>query len=400
MINIIYPILGFCWLMLCGNGKHQVDYKRITRIERRQLNDLIRSGVCVTIWTRLNADSWNDSYMHNFLWWMKHGLLKSISRQCTGWSPCPLLAQLNMILRIEGRSSEQNGKLIEKLEKLDKNIFWYINPGFKTPKIIEDWMVDIVGISNCSWVSYVYIDADDVFLDGFFQYITTEITKLVIKRRDWRGAIFLPLRLPNLVVGNNICSSEDFEGYSPRHTFWCGFSSGQGLVIKRDIWDDLNYKVLPHFMNLGFIRVARNFVMRSTGFKDYASKSCDKPYNILGYSNYIDKGIFVREEQEAKATGLFLIDVTRNWRTSGILVHTPFSGHFPWAHYNKLPTCDKNLREKILGSFPTDIGWLLKAAEKIHISMEDVCQNNQYMLPGVRNRSRCSELLPTISEKV
>merc|ERR1719233_165892 len=151
-------------------------------------------------------------------------------------------------------------------------------------------------------------------------------------------------------------------------------------------------KVLPHFLNLGFLWHARTFIMRTIGFVNYSSESCKPPLNILGFGERVDRRIYEREEKEAAETGLFLIDVTRNWRTSGILVHTPFSGHFPWAYYNKLENCTKRQRNKVVEAFPTDIGWVFDAAEFIHISMQTACVHNRYMAPGVRARSRCLEL--------
>jgi len=338
--------------------------------------------------------------MDNFLRWMRDGMLESVARQCTNWSPCPLLALSNLIIRIDGENAVQNQKLVEKIETIDESIFWYINPTHQAPRKIQKHMIQTVGASSCSWVSYVYIDADDIFLDGYFQYITSEITKLVIKRPGSRGALFIPRYLPNLVIGNNKCTTEDFEGYSPDHPFWCGFSSGQGVVLKRTIWNSMRSKVLPHFLNLGFLWQARTFIMRSMGYRNYTSKSCRPPLNILGFGKRLDRRIHELEELEAAETRLFLVDVTRNWRTSGIMVHTPFSGHYPWAYYNKLENCTKSQRQKVLRAFPSDIEWLLEASGYIHVSMQKACDHNRYMAPGVRNRSRCSELLPTVSTEV
>jgi len=396
--NIIFAILGFYWLMLCGSQSTQ-SFDRISEQQREQLSDLNRNGVCLIVWTRLNADSWDDWYMDNFLRWMRNSMLQSIARQCTDWSPCPLLALSDVILRIEGENEVQNQKLIKWIEAFDRNIFWYINPTYQAPGEIHMHMDKTVGPSNCSWVSYVYIDADDVFLDGFFHYITSEITKQVIKRGDVRGALFIPQHLPNLVIGNNKCTTEDFEGYSPDHRFWCGFSSGQGVMLKRDIWNALRSKVLPHFLNLGFLRRARNFIMWSLHM-NYTSNSCNPPLAALGHSESRNKRIHEREEREAADTGLFLIDVTKNWRASGIMVHTPFSGHYPWAYYNELKNCTKTVRNQVIEAFPADIDWVLDAAEFIHVSMQQACDHNRYMAPGVRERSRCLELLPTVSNVV
>jgi len=159
-------------------------------------------------------------------------------------------------------------------------------------------------------------------------------------------------------------------------------------------------KVVYHFLNLGFLRKARTFIMHSLGFKNWTSRSCNPGLNVLGFSTRMDRRIHELEEQEAADTGLFLIDVTRNWRTSGIMVHTPFSGHYPWAYYNKLKNCDKYQRNKVIQAFPADIGWVLNAAEDIHVSMQQACDYNRYMAPGVRERSRCEELLPTVSKQV
>jgi len=201
--NVVFQLVNFCWLIYSIKG--QESFERIRFTQEEQLTALNRNGVCLSVWSRLHADLWDDAWMDMFFKWMENTFLQSIARQCTRYNPCPLLAQLKVIIRIDGKNDVQNKKLVEPIEKLDENILYYTN--HKPQKNIEEAIRKIVGASKCSWVSYVWIDADDVFLDGFFQYVTTEITKLIIKdQRVWRGALFIPAGFPYLVLGNNKCT--------------------------------------------------------------------------------------------------------------------------------------------------------------------------------------------------
>jgi len=394
--NVVFQLVNFCWLIYSIKG--QESFERIRFTQEEQLTALNRNGVCLSVWSRLHADLWDDAWMDMFFKWMENTFLQSIARQCTRYNPCPLLAQLKVIIRIDGKNDVQNKKLVEPIEKLDENILYYTN--HKPQKNIEEAIRKIVGASKCSWVSYVWIDADDVFLDGFFQYVTTEITKLIIKdQRVWRGALFVPKGIPFLVLGNNKCTVFEEREYSPSpFPFFCGVSSGQGLILKREVWDTLRFKVVPNFLHPNFLRVAREFVMKGIGYGEYTSLSCVQGHGHLGIGR--DAEVYAYEKRDAADSGLFLIDLGSNWTTSGILLRTPFSGHFPWAFYDELPLCTRRQRAKIMKEFPRDVSYLLKAGDDLHISMKEACDNNRYLVPGVRKHIGCVELLPTISKEV
>jgi len=391
--NIIFRILiTSCWIVLLSESKLRDTSEIINYNQEEQMTALNRYGVCLTVWTRLHADMWDDVWLDNFFDWMKNGFLQSIARQCTSDTPCPLLAQSKVILRIDGKNHLQNKKLIDHIENLDTNILYYHK---SDKKYIEKQMVKMIAASKCSWVSYVWIDADDIFLDGFFKYVTTEIPRLVIQGRVWRGALFIPQVLPNIVIGNGKCTVKYFEEYESLHTFFCGLSPGQGFVLRREVWDALSSKVVPYFLHPAFLKVVRNFVMHGLGFDKYTSGSCGKGHFWLG--NGREEEVWAYEERDASDTNLFLIDLTRNWTTSGIKIHTPFSGHFPWGNYNELPACTFKQKVKIMRNLPSDVRYMLKAASNIKITMEEACNNNRYMADGVRKHTRCKELLPTFS---
>lgn len=155
---------------------------------------------------------------------------------------------------------------------------------------------------------------------------------------------------------------------------------------------------MPRFLHPIFLRVAREFVMHGLGFDNYTSESCYWGHARLGKG--FDEQVWAYEEQDASDSGLFLIDLTTNWTTSGILVHTPFSSHFPWEFYNNLPTCTRKQKAKLMEGFPADVTYLLNAADNLHITMAEACTNNRYMAPGFRKQTRCEELLPKISKNV
>merc|ERR550534_1658180 len=92
---------------------------------------------------------------------------------------------------------------------------------------------------NCKWVSTIWLDADDAFLDGYFKYITEEIPRVLtetvtLEGKPWRGGFFA-LRLPKLLeLGLNRCG----ENFTDRK-WTCGYSQGQGVMLRRSVWEAL-----------------------------------------------------------------------------------------------------------------------------------------------------------------
>lgn len=388
----------FCLFWLFFTHSQSLEARdRKSEPHLKQLSALHHKGVCVNVWTRLHADSWGDEWIDEFFKWMQNVFYRSINRQCTPKSPCPLVAQVKIIVRIDGEIQSQKEKLVSGLEKLDKNILWYMDRMGG-----EKVLVDAIKFSQCSWVSYIFIDADDAFLDGFFQYVTTIITKDIIREEKiWRGGLFIPREIPLLIIGNHNCEVGDFHGYAPKIPFFCGKSSGQGIILRREIWDKLKRKVVPPFLHPWFLRVARDFVMHGLGFRKYKSSSCSHS-NFRINPSKDNSSILASERSDAAESGLLLFDLTSDWKTSGVLLRTPFSSHYPWAYSSNISRCTEEKRASVMKEFPKDISWLLEAGDSLpYISMETACINNRYLVPGgLKNNSGCVELMSKISKTV
>jgi len=389
---MIFPYLRnicfyFYWLFLTHRRSLETS-NEYSATQLKQLTALHRKGVCVYVWTRLHADSWDDDWTDKFFKWMQSVFYRSLKRQCTLNSQCPLVAQVKLIVRIDGQSNTRKQNIINRLEILDKNILWYMNRNE-----MEQQIRNVVSASNCAWVSYIYIDADDALLDGFFQHVTSSITeRIIIDKKFWLGALFIPREIPQLTLGNDKCEVAEFKGYGGATSFFCGRSSGQGILLKRKVWDKLKKKVLPPFLHPWFLKVSRDFIMHGLGHSEYHSLSCTKPDHFR-FTNKLDAAE-VYERSDAAETGLLLIDLTNNWETSGILLRTPFSSHYPWSYSTEFSQCTEEQKAKIGKVFPKNVSWIIEVGDALHISMEEACKNNRYLVPGgLRNNSGCIELL-------
>merc|ERR1719193_746204 len=97
----------------------------------------------------------------------------------------------------------------------------------------------IVDQDDCKWLSTIFIDADDGFLDGYFDYVTSGLTgklvqTLTMDGEPWRGAVFGARSLSRLVIGKGRCGTENIEKH-----WYSGFSQGQGFILRRDVWEEM-----------------------------------------------------------------------------------------------------------------------------------------------------------------
>jgi len=380
-VTNIFSVFRFCWLFFATQTL-------VSFTQAEQLDNVNPQKVCLFVWTRLSADLWDDSYTNKFFEYMDNVLFQSIARQCTNFTQCTSITRLKVVVRIDGHNETQNELLVNHLKKLSNkhtHLMWYKKRAKSRWQVYKQ-LGDIVSQDTCLWVSYIYVDADDAFLDGFFHYVSTKIPDILNNDKNyWRGALFVSRDLPGLVVGNNKCVSGKYVGYKDKSLFFAGLSPGQGFILRRWIWRTLKRKVQPSFLHPKFVKVTREFIMHNLGYANYTSVT-SKNYK-LG---------FITEKKDSRESQLLLIDLTVNWTTSGILIHTPFSSHYPWAYHDKMPTCTQEQMAKIDIKFPKDIWWLLSAAERVHITMKEVCKNNMYLEIGKRKHLGC-ELLPKLS---
>jgi len=257
---------------------------------------------------------------------------------------------------------------------------------------------------SCNWVSYSWIDADDAFLDGYFQYITDIPKKLAttktVSGAPWRGAIFIARECPRLTIGNNKCAFGDYKSYNPEVPFYSGRAPGRGIILRRHIWTQLDLAEIKTWLHIYFVRDIRNSVMHGLGYTDYSSEACSKGYfHWKNTTEQIDL-----EKRDAAETRLLLIDVTVDWKTSGILVTSPFSAHYPWAFDNALPICNKEERLGIQKMFPKDMMYILHAGNMLKLSIEQCCRNNFRLAWGMRksleNMGMCDEVLEKFHVKL
>jgi len=226
-------------------------------------------------------------------------------------------------------------------------------------------------------LSSIFIDVDNGFLDGYFDYLLSELTgKLVHKHtRDgipWRGAVFGARSLSRLIIGKGRCTSENID-----HHFYSGSSQGQGFLLRRDVWEKMGRLSRTRGLHTRFLRNFRNFIMMGIGFDNYECHCCVGS-NVLWTQS--DEQIALENWDEA-ITRIMFSDVSLEMSTGTILIESPFSSHFQWNAWQDLPVCGDEQKKVIQGEFPINIQYLLNILDSvtINITFEEACRNNAFV---------------------
>jgi len=328
-------------------------------------------GVCLFLTTTINSRNWTPLYSNKFIQWMRNVFLVSVERQFK--VPCPGVKVFKLLIQ-----GFQNDPKLAKLNEYGRKVgeiplVWHLNKNEEFVVIVKDTVLK----HNCKWISTVWLDGDDALLDGYFKYITEEIPRILdmtttSNGKTWLGAVYA-LRSPRwLEVGLNRC----MEVLDGRNLF-CGYSQGQGVILRRSVWDELDQKFLYHGFHASFVKIVREYVMHGLGYKDYVSLAGEGKFK--SWEDTAEMRAF--DESDATASQIKMFDLSKNWSTSGLFVKTPFSSHFPWKFIAMLPECSKENIYDIQRKFPQYIGYIIDAwleHEEIHLTMLEACSNNQY----------------------
>jgi len=194
------------------------------------------------------------------------------------------------------------------------------------------------------------------------------------------------LRSPKwLEVGLNRCRGT-FEG----RNIYCGYSQGQGVILRRSIWEQLGQKFLYHGFHAQFLKIVREWVMHGLGHKDYISK--------VGVGKFVfwedTEEMIALERSDAAESQIKMVDLSKRWITSAVFVKTPFSSSFPWKYIDRMPLCTAEHIIALKREFPQDVDFILKAwieHQNIHLKMVEVCKNNIFFSKKVGNRNQTCE---------
>jgi len=392
-------LLFFTWLVILNLNISlaAIDRPHLAAANVQYVSDLAKlpatrrlypesNRVCIYVWTYLYTRYWDNQWLSKFLWYMDRVLVQSLDRQCPSDSSCSNLAQYKLIIELRG--NEELNEMVKKHYENNKNIILFQREKGKgeISKVLENLLksiAEMVKRQMCKWVSYIFIDADDVFLDGYFEYVTTDIPKLASTTSTsngsaWRGAVFMPKNSPIFYISKDRCgvgyfdkNSQNFLPYQPksivdRTKFWqCGESPGRGIILKRKVWDKLASKEVRKTDHNSFTQHVREWVMHGLGYTEYSSRACDWAFlkKEIGYS--------IRDESESR---LLYINVINDWKTSGLMITAPYSEHFPWHNITQIPLCLKEQTSAIQSIFPTDVQWLTKITKNRNISLSETCR--------------------------
>jgi len=338
------------------------------------------NGVCLFLSTMINAANWTPEYSRKFIQWMRKVFLVSVERQFK--TPLPTIEIFKLFIR--GSSEDPNLA----------DLYHYGETSVEIPLVWHhsraEWQVivrETVFNYSCRWISSLWLDGDDAFLDGYFKYLTEEMPKILSETttsegRHWLGGVYA-LRSPKfLEMGMDRC----------RHNFWApalsgGWSQGQGLILERSVWNRLDQKILYQPYHKSFVKDVREWVTRGLGQGDYVSTT--------GVAYYIDSDeIRSLDQKDAAESQIQMFDLSKNWTTSGLYVKTPFSSLFPWELLKKIPKCTKEHIIKLKRVFPQDIGFIIDAwidNPEMHPTLLETCKNNLFRRKRLAKRNRTCE---------
>jgi len=355
---------------------------KTSRNSPEELVDRDNHGVCLFLTTVINPADWTTSYANKFIHYMRNVFLVSVERQFK--EPCPGLETFKLL--ILGR---QDDPKLSELYEYGKNpgeipIVWHNRSNF------SDFVKETVLKHSCKWISTIWLDADDALLDGYFKYITEEIPRMLTRTttsdgKFWRGAMFA-LRSPKwLEVGLNRC-----EGIFEGRIIYCGYSQGQGVILRRSLWEKLGQEFLYHGFHAQFLKIVREYVMHGLGHKDYISMAGVGKYGLWEET----AEMIAFERSDAAESQIKMVDLTKRWKTSAVFVKTPFSSSFPWKRINELPLCTEEHIITIKREFPREVEFIIKAwieHQNMHVTMLEVCRNNMYFHSKLGNHT-CEEV--------
>jgi len=331
-------------------------------------------GVCLFLETRIDVRTWTtEKWIKSFFSYMKNVIVKSILRQCKGLNSCTSVKSFDLFIKLWGHHTQLT-KFIEDVRQIvSTRVFLFSGRKHKISKAIGE----IVDENNCKWLSTIYLDADDGLLDGYFDYVTSEITNKLLHTNtvhgtNWRGAVFASRYIPRLVLGNNRCAVYT----ETLHVFCSGHSQGQGYVLRRDVWESMGRPWRDRGSHWLFLQGFRNFVMNRLGFMEYRSETCEHGKFKL-YWDQTQENIAFEKADEARS-GIMYIDIPPVLGTSAVFVQTPFSSHFPWDTWRDLPVCDSDQKLVVQQQYPQDVMYLLELADSFNLTAEEVCKNNRY----------------------
>jgi len=337
-------------------------------------NDHDNYGVCLLCHTKLlinDVGSELEQLEHQEHWWqkffsyVKQVLVPSILRQCELHSSCPSMRSLYLVIMIQGHHTQLDN-FIQDVGQMFNLRVWSNYREWELSRIVRK----IVDQDDCKWLSSVYIDADDSFLDGYFHWVSSELPRKLVQTLTmdglpWRGAVFAPRSIPQLLIGNGRCFHRE-----PKRTFCSGFSQGQGFLLRRDVWEKMGRDTPNQYVHTHFLYEFRDRIMHGLGFDKYHSDSCQ------------GRGNQIADETESR---IMFIDTALEMSTGCVYIMTPFSSSFPWDTWQDLPVCGDEQKEKIQGKYPSNIKYILDYADSVdfNITVKEACRNNRYIHQNV-----------------
>jgi len=325
--------------------------------------------------TPIYVGHWTSrEWTQDFYSYVKAVLLRSIERQCKTKLTCPSMKQFHLFIRVAGES-ENNKFTLERKRNVNITIV-------RGPKVMQQYL-NIMKYNilhhMCKWLSTIYIDADDAFLDGYFDYVTSMINNVLQTKTEdgfpWRGAVFAARALPRLVVGKNRC----FINKDAVNNFYSGLSQGQGFILRTNVWQAMKMPWIPRLHHLKFLKNIRQTVMHHLGFKTYKSNTLGRWHSTPSQIEY--------ERKDAAESRIIFVDVSVDGKSTAIFLQTPFSSHFLWEKLGDLPICDKQQQRIIQREFPQDIMYYLSMADSLNQTKAVACLNNKFL--NMRYHGNC-----------
>jgi len=369
------------FFLLLGSGQFLSREKAVFRdiLKSRHLKDPLAAtnrseshGVCLFVQTKIDISTWKtEKWIESFFFYMRDVLIRSIVRQCNELVSCPLMKTFTLFIKADGYH-DKFLKFIEYVEQVTNARVFSEHARIRN---FNEAVAEVVEQNDCMWLSFIWIDADDAFLDGYFYHVTSEATKILLETRTarglpWRGAVFGSRTMPRFILGKNRCWVEEVPT-----CFYSGHSQGQGFILRKTVWELMTRKYVRRGHHTKLLETFRTFVMHGLGFKEYSSRT-----GVRWTGN--EKQI-AHETRDAAESRIMFIDISREWNTSAIFIQTPFSSHFPWSKWRNFSVCDSEQKQAVQQKYSQDLTDLIDHVPNLDFEIADACMNNMFF----RNKS-------------
>jgi hypothetical protein len=231
------------------------------------------------------------------------------------------------------------------------------------------------GNTDCKWVISAKLDADDVILPGYLDWI---VQKVIPTLR--RGALVGGRYMARLHIGFGRCTVDTSRG--PGRHFWSGMATAQTRVFRRDVFEALGMPFESSNHSTAVNRLRRDVFEKILKLKP--------PKLLKNTTIKVMRNITLQKSWDAemeKITGIRMVEPTLAREPFGppaVYIMSPLSGHFNYSKIVKAPLCTEAVWSRFwndamhLNGIKSNLDYIFKTVQHVDFSVYDTCKSHTF----------------------